>query len=376
MVELNTKIIGRCQIIDTETKEVLRDEYNAIHPQNMSRIIARALSRESNSWIHRIAFGNGGTVVNAAQQITYKTPNDGLDPDTSEWYSRLYNETYSEIIDDQNVSLGSGPGAVPDQDPTSVPNVSGPGVRSYDNGLTSTVRVECVLNPNEPSGQDATDSTETNTESEFMFDEIGLFTSGAPLVATAGYVEVEFATARDSTQPTGLLPNTSYYFHVVVDGGAMQRIVVSTPAVGSGTGGVITYGDLCAIIGSSGMTGCLASVTGYPNSSTQTYGMIRFTSATTGTTSSVALPKPGSPGATPPAGMTTAKWLFTNLTSYTDIGTPIAGASDGVLNNPSNPETEAARMLTHVIFTPVQKSANRSLTIVYTLPIAVARSAH
>ncbi len=136
---------GHCKIEDDLGNTHL-DKDNAVHPQNMARVIARALSNESNFRIHRIGFGNGGSDIDAAFTVTFKSPNDGQPPDTQTWDSRLYNETYSEIVDESNVSLGVDPGSAddrvgiragggsnPDGDPTSTTS-AGPGVRSASLG--------------------------------------------------------------------------------------------------------------------------------------------------------------------------------------------------------------------------------------------------
>lgn len=100
---MSVKVRGHCKIVD-DLGNVLVDKDNAIHPQNLSRVIARALANEHNYYIHRIAFGNGGTTVDAAYTVRYKTVNDGQSPDIATWDSRIYNETYSEIIDDSQVN--------------------------------------------------------------------------------------------------------------------------------------------------------------------------------------------------------------------------------------------------------------------------------
>ena len=213
----------------------------------MARVIARALANENNFHIHRIAFGNGGTIVDAAYQITYKTPNDGQEPDTAEWKSRLYNEVYSEIIDDSSVSIGSGSGTSPSNDPPSSSS-SGPGVRSEELGLISKVTVQCVLNPFEPKGQTSTDilNPVENTEDAFVFDEIGLFTTGASHVATSGYQDVDVGEKFD-TSDTGLANGNNYAFNIKVDGGSFQTISFTAPSVGSGVGGAILYLSLIHI---------------------------------------------------------------------------------------------------------------------------------
>ena len=150
---LSVQIKGHLKIVD-DLGNVLVDKFNAIHPQNLSRVIARALSNESNYFINRIAFGNGGTFTNIAGHITDKMPNTGYPPDIATWDSRLYNEIYSEIINagqtvlnpllgrdlgsaDANVGVRPGGDDMAVDDPTSVLHVSGPGVRSW--------RVELLL---------------------------------------------------------------------------------------------------------------------------------------------------------------------------------------------------------------------------------------
>ena len=137
---------GHVQITD-DLGNVLLDQDNAVHPQNIARVIARSLSNEDNYRIHRIAYGNGGTTVTVAQEIQYEAPNDGQAPDVSTWDSRLHNETYSEIIDESNVLVGTDPiggGADPTGDPASVEHTSGPGVRSNELGLVSEVIITSV----------------------------------------------------------------------------------------------------------------------------------------------------------------------------------------------------------------------------------------
>lgn len=361
--QLPVEVMGHVLIQD-DLGQTLLDKKNAIHPRNMARIISRALANENNSHINRIAFGNGGTVVDAAYQITYNPPNDGQSPDPAGWESRLYNETYSEYIDESNVNVGTGDGANPAGDPTSVEHVSGPGVRSNELGLTSEVVIEVVLNPGEPSGQFDTDNQTPveNTESDFTFDEIGLFTPGLPATEEPGfqYVNVNNKTATDAT---GLAPNFTYSFKLAVNGGAQQTINITTPSSGSGTSGEILFADIVPLMNAQ-MVGITASVTDGVN---QTFGKIKFTSNTTGTASAVVIEDLG-------AGNYPANFLFSNIVGFASIEAPVAGQDAGVQNDPTNHDRERERLLTHIIFSPVLKSANRTLTITYTLTVAVARS--
>ena len=357
---------GHCLITD-DTGEVILDKSNAIHPANVARIIARALANESNYWIDRIAFGNSGTVTDSAFNITYKTPNDGLPPDVTGWRSRLYNETYSEVINESSVLISTGVGASPTNDPVAVANSQlGPGVVSVDQGQLSQVVISCVLNPNEPKGQFATDivgngsnGIAESTETPFTFDEIGLFTAGAPLAATPGSQAANIGI-KTSTDNTSLSPNTTYVFDIGVSG-ITQSITIHTPASGSGTSGEILYSDLLVLINAV-LSGATATISDEIH---QTYGYLQFTNNSTGSTASISLSVPSSPP---------GNWLFDNLGSFIGFETAIVGSAAGVDNDPNHPTKEASRMLTHLIFSPVLKSANRTFIIKYTLTIGVARS--
>lgn len=402
-IQLPFDVKGHVRIED-DLGNVLLDKTNAVHPQNMSRVIARALSLESNFWIHRIAFGNGGTQIDGTGQIEYNTVNDGQAPDVRTWDSRIYNETYSEIINEGQVVLNpllgtdpgsSGPnvpsrpggGADPSGDPASIPHVSGPGVRSNELGLTSEVVITSILNPGEPTGQFNFDSFPPGSpgtedpESDFTFDEIGLYTTGAPAIDSAGYQYVDIGNKR-STDDSGLMAAMDYDFEITVDGGVTTTVTISTPAGGgSGPGGEILYGDIAEAINTSDAAwgapslpgGATISITD-PNddfasfAGTQTFGFLKFESPTTGVGSTIVL---GAGGSGAPAD------LFAALEG--GIGgtlvTPVDGLAAGVQNDPVNPETERERLLTHIIFSPVLKAANRTLQITYTLTVSVQRSA-
>lgn len=393
-------VIGHCHIED-DLGNVLLDKTNAIHPQNMARIFSRALANEPNSFIHRIAFGNGGTVVDAAYTVTYRTPNDGQPPDISTWQSRLYNETYSEIIDDGlttlNPLLGTDPGsadlntgvrpgggAVPSSDrETVIHTAGGPGVISNELGLQSEVIISAELNGDEPLGQYATDNNAPSefTEADFVFDEIGLYTGGAPAIATNGYHNIDVGN-RTSVDDSGLLPGTSYQFNITVDGGTFTTISFTTPSSGgSGAGGQILYGDLCQAINTGSTLWGFTGINPLPGNATvsitdtsggsfssisgsQTFGFLRVSSSTTGVTSAVDLNGAQTTNfiqqLNPPVGGT--------------LMDMVTGSVAGWQNNPSNPSQERERLLAHLIFSPVLKASNRTLLITYTLTISVARS--
>lgn len=347
--------------IKDDLGHVYVDKYNAVHPQNMARIFARALARENGSYIYRMAFGNGGTTVNSALKIEYNTPNDGQGADPAGWESRLYNETYSEVVDDSSILIGTGEGADPTGDPESQEHVSGPGVRSAELGLTSQVVIEVVLNPGEPFGQDSTDTSQSNPNSDFTFDEIGLYTIGLPPTKTNGYQDIDVGS-KLITSNTGLSTNTTYVFSVQVDGGTAHQVSIVTPSAGSGTTGEILYSDLVGLINNATPFGATASISD-PDAAINTYGKLRLTSNTTGPLSSVIIADGGEPN-----------FLFRALAGYRGLDTPHQGQQAGVANDAVNPENQRERLLTHLTFSPVLKSANRSIIVTYTLTISIARS--
>src|SRR5271157_929420 len=206
-------------LIKDDLGNILLDECNAVHPQNCARVFARSLSNESNYVINSMAFGNGGTSVNGAGVITYKTPNDGQPPDPNTWNSRLYHETFRLIVNaegwpsvpssgpgtpvlspllgtdpgsaDANSGVRPGGGAVPEDDPPTIVHVSGPGVNSVENGLISSAIVTCVMNAAEPTGEYLTDVLgQLPSNTSFSFDEMGLYTTGLQPVASGGYQQV------------------------------------------------------------------------------------------------------------------------------------------------------------------------------------------
>lgn len=390
--------------IEDDLGNVLVDQDNAIHPQNMARVFARALSNEHNYFINRIAFGNGGTTVDAAFTVTYRTPNDGQSPDIATWDSRIYHETYSEIINagqtvlnpmlgydpgsaDLNTGVRSGGGSVAASDPTAVPHVSGPGVRSSELGLVSEVVISAVLNGDEPRSQFLSDynaATNQNTSAgDFVFDEVGLYTSGSQAINTSGYQYIDVGN-RKSTDDTGLLPGQSYAFNISVDGGTSTTITFNTPITGgSGPGGQIIYGDLCEAINTGSASWGLAGVNPLPGGAVvsitdmtggtfpsitgaMTYGYLKFESPTSGESSAIDLT----------GGQTTQFLVSLNPPLGSSLVSAVAGASAGLQNSPTNPTQERERLLSHLIFSPVLKSSNRTLAITYTLTISVARTPH
>jgi hypothetical protein len=158
--KLATTITGHVRVVDKNTSEVLLDDFNAVHPQNMARVFSRALANEPNAQIFKIALGNGGTNIQPDFTIQYLPPNIvGVN-------STLYNETYSEIVDDGDSGLGVGNSVVSSA--------------AESPSIASIVTVTCEIASDEPAGQALSEGEETNPEAPFMFDELGLFSADSP----------------------------------------------------------------------------------------------------------------------------------------------------------------------------------------------------
>jgi len=388
--DIGFSVAGKVKITD-DLGNVLLDKKNAIHPRNMARIFARALANEENSNIFRIALGNGGTLTDASFNVTFNTPNDGFSPDVNTWDSRLYKETYSEVVDNTSSLLGQdvgsadasgsrpGGGAVPGTE-------AGTGVVSNDLGNTSEVIITAIINGNEPINQ-AAQGIASTVDGEFLFDELGLYTSGAPAADSIGYANLDIG-GKNSTDVAGVIKDFTYNFNIVVDGGNLTNITFTVPDIsGSGNAGEILYGDLVeaintgdvnwnsAWVGSplpSGSTIKISDDTSLFPSTTgsETFGFLQFESGSAGDGSSVVI----TPGTTENDidGNPINVDLFQQLGGV--IEQPIDGVPAGVENNTVDSKLERERLLTHLIFQPIFKAAGRQITISYTLTIALARN--
>lgn len=353
--------------IEDDLGKVLLDKCNAVHPQNLSRIIARALAGELNSTIFKLALGNGGTYIDATGATSFRRPNDGISPDLAGWQSRLYNETYNEVVDEGSPLLGHGVGAFPGGDGLGIDGVRSVRLPTGE----SQIIVTCVINSQEPTSQLA-NSLISSTNGTYTFDELGLFTAGLPPVATQGYQDVVLINGKTYLDDTYLTSGTSYRFDLTVDGSSKTAIV--TP-IGTGTNGVVTYTDLKQAIDSLQL-GIVAQVS---QPGVNTLGNLRLRSLTAGPDSSVVIQDMSSG-----VGLGAEPWLFTQLgltasvatsaTAYLGLGTAFTGQSQGEEDNPTYPQNERERMLTHLIFSPLQKDASRSWKITYKITVVVQQS--
>jgi hypothetical protein len=176
--EISTFIDGHC-IISDKLGNVLLNEHNAVHPSNMSRIIARAFAHERNCYIDRIALGDGGAYLDNGI-VKLKAVNDGLTPQNTDfstnWQADLYNTIYTEYVDDHSQLISTGIAAVSNYDLSSDENTPSPsayflnsGVVSATDGINSKVVISCIVNKKEPNNVIA--------GGKFVFNELGIFSA-------------------------------------------------------------------------------------------------------------------------------------------------------------------------------------------------------
>lgn len=163
---LHTVVDGHVQIFDDQGNCLL-DKHNAIHPKNMATAIARGLSNTANYQIYKMKLGNQGTYIDSTQQIVFRPPN--TTGDTAD----LYNPTYAEIVDDANASVGVG---------NSVTFSNVPASTNTRVIITAVISANEAINRATDEADSATPTADPDTDatldpdSEFFFDELGLFT--------------------------------------------------------------------------------------------------------------------------------------------------------------------------------------------------------
>ena len=378
---LGVLVKGHVKIIDETNGVVLLDKTNAVHPQNMARVIARTLANENNSTFYRLAFGDGGTFVDAGLNVNTREPNDGTNG--AGWEARLYREIYSEVIDNNSANFGTDPGsagpdnirtgggASPSSDPT------GLGVSSEETGRISNVIVNMTINESEPNVQ--------GVVQDFVFDEIGIYSEGKPAISTSGVSSIDVGVGKNSasdivdTDSNSILaPNVLYSIRVTVDG-VQRDSFIRTPAAGSGTGGEFTYGDLCEGINSSdwydsgfnfaasnGAFFYITDNTGgdYPTITGQeSQGLFTVQSKSTGAASTIEFPK-----ATTSSAITNVLYLVANMQWSRANINQFSGENAGLINSDDS-DLERERLLTHLVFSPITKSTSSIVRVIYTITI-------
>jgi len=141
---------GHILIRDKETGEEIVNKRNAIHYGNMANIIANALNSEGSSKLHFMAFGNGGTSVDTAGKVVYKSPRVSESFEASaDLYSRSYNKIISANTATDKIEVIAG-------------------------SSFTDLKITCTLGYAEPSDQDLFDSS-TDNDGSYVFDELALF---------------------------------------------------------------------------------------------------------------------------------------------------------------------------------------------------------
>jgi hypothetical protein len=150
------RVTGHLLIRDPSDGTVLLNKKNAIHYENFSVAVARALANRPDGNIHEMHFGNGGSTVSGTGAITYFPPN------TIGSTASLYNPTYFKVVNDLSpLNADSTKNFIE--------------VNHLNNTGYTDIVITCTLDYSEPSGQEAFDD-ESDLESDYVFDEIGLKT--------------------------------------------------------------------------------------------------------------------------------------------------------------------------------------------------------
>ena len=143
-------IQGFLKVFDPNSQEVFFDGCNAIHYENSSVALAHTLSNRGVGTIYKMAFGNGGSSIDETGIITY------LPPNTTGQNAALYNQTYTKVVDDTNITNIN-----PTRNKMTINHTAGK--------VYTDIVVQCLLDYSEPPGQLAFDNG-TQTESDFVFD--------------------------------------------------------------------------------------------------------------------------------------------------------------------------------------------------------------
>lgn len=177
MIDKSKAIVkGHIKIHDPLTGEVFVDKDNAIHYENMSEALAKALGGKSNGVAYQMSFGNGGAAVDATGVITYLPANSfGSSAD-------LYSETYSKVVDD-NSALNRDPSNNKIE------------IRHVPGLIYSDLFVTCLLDYAEPAGQQAFDNS-VDLQGDFIFDELGLKTEDGKLLTHVVFHPVQKSLNR------------------------------------------------------------------------------------------------------------------------------------------------------------------------------------
>ncbi len=149
------------------------DKRNAVHKENMSLAISRALAGMDSGHVYRMDFGSGGATVDETGSIQYSDPNVTGAAD-------LNVPAYFEVVDPNRGAASA--------NSTDSKHVNGT--------LVSDVEIRCVLEKGEPIGQAVFDSMSINPDSTFLFDEIALKSDDGLLLTHIVFNPIEKAANR------------------------------------------------------------------------------------------------------------------------------------------------------------------------------------
>lgn len=169
-------IRGHIKIYDPESGEVFIDKPNAIHYENMSEALAYSIGDKAGNFIYTMNFGNGGTSVDPTGVINYLPPNTGNQNAT------LYNQTFEKIIDDNDTG---------NLDPIN----NKLEIRHIPGQVYTDILVSCLIDYGEPSGQAAFDNSQ-NLDEDFVFDELGLFSTAGKMLTHVVFHPVQKSLNR------------------------------------------------------------------------------------------------------------------------------------------------------------------------------------
>jgi hypothetical protein len=171
---------GHVFIKDLDTNETLLDKHNAINFENFALAIAKLLggvqSGTQSFQITKLAFGNGGTIIDNTGAIEYRTPK------TDTAVGGLYNETYVKIVDITD----------PNNDDITTNKTE---VLEFSGYPYSDIVVSATLDYNQPAGQETLDNN-TSINGDFAFDEIGLITDSGIYLSHIVFHPIEKSANR------------------------------------------------------------------------------------------------------------------------------------------------------------------------------------
>ena len=156
--QTDISVDGHCLIKDFDTGEVLLDKHNAINFQNFAFAVANLLANKSVSgnqfFIDKMAFGYGGTTVDANGNITYRSPKvDGVN-------GGLYNPLLQ--VDGVTAYTKA---------------VSSIDLVDAESNPYSDITVKVILDYNEPTNAPALDNAQNfETPDNWVIDELALVT--------------------------------------------------------------------------------------------------------------------------------------------------------------------------------------------------------